>query len=125
MVLLLNTATSPYTAMEIQAYIGADQDGRWGPQTASYAAAKLGNPVDDTGRPWKQLRLTVGVIQLMLNEEGADLVVDGILGDATIRASEAKKAGLLKKPEPVPQNSAEPEKAPSLMARIWSYFGRA
>lgn len=124
MTLLLNETAAPYTAEEIQLFIGAVPDGQWGPKTAEAARIKLGYPKYSTGDPWKRHRLIVGVIQMMLNEEGANLTVDGILGEETINAVRAKAAGLLK-PASVENLPPTETVKQTLWGKLMTYLGRA
>lgn len=118
MTLLINAVRSPYSAEAIQRFVGANADGKWGPDTETRVAIKLGRPVDSTGRPWKRHRLLVGIVQTMLNAEGANIEVDGLLGPLTIEAIDLKVAGKLMQAPPEKQADRATK---SLWQRIKEY----
>lgn len=77
-----------FTAYDIQRFLGVPEDGLWGDHTEQAARAKLGNPKDDTGRPWGRKRLVHGVQQLMIKSAGIPVTVDGLIGPETLDAFE-------------------------------------
>lgn len=120
---LFNQLPPPYTAKEIQAFIGMapeDQDGAWGPKTERAHRAFLGNPLDDTKRPWGRHRLTFAVIQHMLNRDGAELKIDGIVGQSTFEAAQAKLVGTLK-----PKTEIKSEAPRTFWDNLRGYFTRS
>lgn len=77
------TKETPFTSYAIQRAIGVTPDGWWGKETEAAARAFLGNPKDDTRRPWGRKRLILGVQQKMMRDAGIIIDVDGVFGQAT------------------------------------------
>lgn len=92
---------TPFLAKDIQRFLGVEEDGQWGKATEAAARAKLGQPKDNTGRPWGSKRLIYGVQQAMLVEAGFPITIDGFIGPNTLDAfdryhTKVKEAGVAK-----------------------------
>lgn len=77
---------TPFTPYMIQRALGVQVDGMWGPSTERAARLFLGDPKDDTGRPWTRKRLVVGVQQKLMADAGIKVTVDGLPGLETYTA---------------------------------------
>lgn len=85
---------APIAAKVLQEWLGVEPDGEWGPATEAAARKRLGDPRDNTGRPWGRKRLAHGVQQAVLKEAGFNVVVDGVIGPETLDALEQWSNGI-------------------------------
>ncbi len=79
---------TPFTPYQIQRVLGVTVDGKWGPETERAARKFLGDPKDNTNRPWTAKRLILGVQQKIMKDAGIDVKVDGLPGGETWTAFE-------------------------------------
>lgn len=99
---MTETTSTPFTSYAIQKALNVTVDGKWGPETEAAMREALGNPKDNTGRPWKAKRLIVGFQQKLMREAGIDVGIDGLIGPSTLHAFELYQDWLRKKPEDQP-----------------------
>ena len=90
--------STPFTSYAIQRALKVTVDGKFGPETEGAMREALGNPRDNTNRPWSKKRLIIGYQQKLMKEAGIAVEVDGLIGPATLHAFEQYQ-DLLRKPE--------------------------
>lgn len=114
---------NPFTPYMIQRALGVTVDGQWGPETEKAARKFLGNPKDETGKPWGAKRLIYGVQQKIMADAGITVSVDGLIGPATVDAFEAYAAHLDIPDRPKGLPVAEASMFDSgLLTRLWSWL---
>lgn len=89
---MAETGDTPFTPYTIQRALGVTVDGRWGQETERAALLFLGNPKDNTGRPWTRKRLVLGVQQKLMADAGIKVEIDGLPGLETFVAFDKWRA---------------------------------
>ena len=81
---------SPFTAKYLQERLGVTVDGYYGDETEKAIKAILGlnNKLPVMGRPWGRARLVLAYQQLLMQQEGLKVEVDGLMGPETRDAFE-------------------------------------
>lgn len=132
---MAETGETPFTPYMIQRALGVAVDGRWGPETERAARLFLGNPKDNTNRPWTKKRLVLAVQQKLMAEAGIKVEIDGLPGletfvafdkwralasDPAFDANEDGKRDVTAKPEVIEAGMIDLK----LVKRIWNWFRR-